>query len=668
MTDLSKVKGIGSKTILILQKLGINNISDLISYYPYRYEILARTDLSNPNYDDRVVVEGIIESIPTIARFKGRMNRMTFRVNANGLITNVVIFNRAFLKNQLKLGRNIVIIGKYDRPKNTIVASNIKFEPLGDKIKIEPVYHTTNGLSNKMLNNYINNALELYQNAIEDLIPQYIMEAYHFISKKEAFKIIHNPINIEELKKAQIMLKYEELFIFMLKINYLNIKRKNETEGLRRNIDMSRVEGFINSFPFLLTFDQKRSIDEIIKDLRERPRMNRLLQGDVGSGKTIVAVVAMYTNYLSGYQTALMAPTEILAIQHYHTIKNLFKDIDINIELLTSNVERKKRQKIYEEIAKGEIDIIIGTHALIQEELKYQNLGLVITDEQHRFGVNQRANLQNKGYMPDVLYMSATPIPRTYALTIYGDMDISNIKTMPSGRKEVTTYLKSTKELTEVLELMWKELQQNHQIYVIAPLIEESDKIDLTNVNLLKEKMEIAFGKKYNIGILHGKMSNVEKERAMKQFENNKINILISTTIVEVGIDVPNATMMVIFDAHRFGLSTLHQLRGRVGRSHLQSYAILISDKESERLKIMEQTNDGFAISEADFNLRGSGDLFGVRQSGDMVFKIADIKKDFKILLQAKEDSMKLLTSDSFDHTDEYFSLRKILMELTHLN
>ena len=668
MTDLSKVKGIGSKTILILQKLGINNISDLISYYPYRYEILARTDLSNPNYDDRVVVEGIIESIPTIARFKGRMNRMTFRVNANGLITNVVIFNRAFLKNQLKLGRNIVIIGKYDRPKNTIVASNIKFEPLGDKIKIEPVYHTTNGLSNKMLNNYINNALELYQNAIEDLIPQYIMEAYHFISKKEAFKIIHNPINIEELKKAQIMLKYEELFIFMLKINYLNIKRKNETEGLRRNIDMSRVEGFINSFPFLLTFDQKRSIDEIIKDLRERPRMNRLLQGDVGSGKTIVAVVAMYTNYLSGYQTALMAPTEILAIQHYHTIKNLFKDIDINIELLTSNVERKKRQKIYEEIAKGEIDIIIGTHALIQEELKYQNLGLVITDEQHRFGVNQRANLQNKGYMPDVLYMSATPIPRTYALTIYGDMDISNIKTMPSGRKEVTTYLKSTKELTEVLELMWKELQQNHQIYVIAPLIEESDKIDLTNVNLLKEKMEIAFGKKYNIGILHGKMSNVEKERVMKQFENNKINILISTTIVEVGIDVPNATMMVIFDAHRFGLSTLHQLRGRVGRSHLQSYAILISDKESERLKIMEQTNDGFAISEADFNLRGSGDLFGVRQSGDMVFKIADIKKDFKILLQAKEDSMKLLTSDSFDHTDEYFSLRKILMELTHLN
>lgn len=348
--------------------------------------------------------------------------------------------------------------------------------------------------------------------------------------------------------------------------------------------------------------------------------MNRLLQGDVGSGKTIVSIISLYINYLGGYQGVLMAPTDILANQHYINITKMFEGYNIKVGLLTGKLKAKEKKEIYSKIAAGELDIIVGTHALFSEDVVYKNLGLVITDEQHRFGVNQRSNLKNKGHMPDILYMSATPIPRTYALVLYGDMDISNIKTMPKGRLDIITTLKTSNDMKEILESMYKELKENHQVYVIAPLIEESEKIDLENVSDLEDKMNKAFGKLYKIGVLHGKMDNDTKDDIMMKFKNNEINILISTTVVEVGVDVPNATMMVIFDSFRFGLSTLHQLRGRVGRSNLQSYCILISDKEAKRLEIMTETNDGFKISEEDFKMRGSGDLFGVRQSGDMRF------------------------------------------------
>ncbi len=668
MNNLGMVKGVGRKTVVLFEKIGISSINDLVTHYPFRYELLAKTDLNNVNDNDRVVVEGIIENEPIIIRFKGKMNKMTFRVNVNTVVVNIVIYNRAFLKSQLKIGNSIVIIGKYDRIKNIIIASDIKFTLLGNSVKIEPIYHTTSGLSNKIINNYIMEILNNYQTEINDLLPNYLKEKYNFITRLNALMIVHHPSNIEELKKAQIMLKYEELFLFMFKINYLNMKRKKEDNGLIRNIDISKIESFISSFPFLLTYDQKKVIDEILKDLTGNSRMNRLLQGDVGSGKTIVAMVAMYANFLGGYQTALMAPTEILAVQHYNNIKEIFKNINIKIELLIGSTDKRQKRKIYDDIENGKINIIVGTHALIQGELKYYNLGLVITDEQQRFGVNQRANLQNKGFMPDVLYMSATPIPRTYALTIYGDMDISSIKTMPSGKKEIITYLKTTKELTDVLKIMWSELEKNHQIYVVAPLIEESEKMDLTNINLLKEKMEMAFGKKYSIDILHGKMNSNEKEKIMNQFYNNKINILISTTIIEVGLNVQNATVIVIFDANYFGLATLHQLRGRVGRNNIQSYAILICDHDTERLKIMEKTSDGFLISEADFNFRGHGDLFGIKQSGDMNFKIANLKKDFKILLQAKEDSYNLLNDDFYNNIKSYSQLKNIIEDLNHLN
>ena len=424
------------------------------------------------------------------------------------------------------------------------------------------------------------------------------------------------------------------------------------------------VKEWIKKLPFSLTSDQLKSVDDIYHDLCNKKRMNRLLQGDVGSGKTIVAIISMYMNYLSGYQSALMAPTEILAIQHYQNMKKLFLDEDIKIGLLTGKLKAKEKKELLQKLETGEIDMIVGTHALISEDVKYKNLGLVITDEQHRFGVNQRGNLKNKGLTPDILYMSATPIPRTYALTLYGDMDISNIKTIPSGKKEIITTLKKENEIKDVLTAMLNELKQHHQIYVIAPLIEESEKIDLENVHALEEKMNKAFGKYYKIGVLHGKMNNEEKEEMMRQFEQNDIQILISTTVVEVGIDVKNATMIVIWDAFRYGLSTLHQLRGRVGRNDLQSYCILVSNRETERLKILTQTCDGFKISEEDFLLRGSGDLFGIKQSGDMVFQVADLKKDYKILLKAKEDSEKFLLNGGLEKYSKIKDLILSSMEL----
>ena len=664
--DLLQLEGIGSKSLSLLNKLNIYTIDDLINYYPFRYEVLKVCDLNNSLDQDRVIVNGIIESIPTVIRLRGNMNKMTFRIIANNLLVKVVIFNRGFMKRHFEIGKDIVIIGKWDKLKNTIIASDFRFGKI-DGLKIEPVYKTTSNLSKRNLSNYINNALNLHINEMVDYIPCEYSKKYNFLDKESCVKIIHNPNSIDELKKAQIRLKYEELFIFMLKINILKSKNNKHHIGLERKVSREKVDNFIKTLPFELTSDQLKTVDDIYNDLTLPKRMNRLIQGDVGSGKTIVSIIACYINFLSGYQSALMAPTEILATQHFENIKKIFKDIDINIELLTGSMKAKEKKDIYKRLSDGEIDLIIGTHTLIQDNIEYKNLGLVITDEQHRFGVNQRSNLKNKGVMPDVLYMSATPIPRTYALTIYGDMDISNIKTRPKGRKDIITYVKGTNEIKDVLYMMKDELELGHQIYVIAPLIEESDKSNLKNINELYEKIKMAF-KHYNVDILHGKMKNSEKDEIMNKFSNKEINILISTTVIEVGVDVENATMMVIFDAHQFGLSTLHQLRGRVGRNQLQSYCILISDGAKKRLSIMESTNDGFKISEEDFKLRGYGDLFGVRQSGDMTFKIANIKEDFKILLQAKEDSEKFLNECQLDTIDEDNIYYKILENIESLD
>ena len=636
--DLKTIKGIGIKGEERLNKLGIYDVNDLLTYFPSRYDVLKRSDLNNIDTLDKVVIDGKIESVPLVLRFNKGLNKMNFRLVTKDRMIGVSIFNRAFMKTHLTIGTNVIVIGKYDKDKNILTASDIRLGSLSNETKIEAIYHLTNGLSNKNLSNYINLGLMMYGKELPDYIPLYLQEKYHFINKRITLNIVHNPTDMEKLKLMIKRLKYEELFVFMAKVYYLNEKNRKDS-GLTRNIKESEITSFYEILPFSLTDDQKKVIHEIVEDMNSSKVMNRLLQGDVGSGKTIVSFAAMYFNKLAGYQSALMAPTEILATQHYNNIQKLFKD-KVKARLLIGSLTKKEKKEIVEELSSGKIDIVIGTHALIQEDVTYCNLGLVITDEQHRFGVNQRANLKNKGITPDVLYMSATPIPRTFALTIYGDMDISTIKEMPKGRLPVKTIVKKDDEIKDVLNLMYEELQKKHQIYVIAPLIEgDSDINEQKSVSNLQDKMNVAFGMKYHIGILHGKMANSLKDEIMLKFKNSEIDILISTTVIEVGVDVPNASMIVIFDANKFGLSTLHQLRGRVGRGNIQSTCILISKEETERLKILEKTVDGFEIAEEDFKLRGSGDLFGTRQSGEIMFKIANLKEDYRILLAAKEDA-----------------------------
>lgn len=662
MKQLDEIKGLGPKTKKSLQKLGIETSEDLLFYYPFRYEVLKRSNMDELHQNDKIVIDGKIESVPSVFHINRRLEKMNFRLEASGKLLQIIIFNRGFLKAKLNVGDIVTVIGKYDMKHNTIVANDIYLWALPKMPRIDPVYHSYGGVSGKQIRSYLS---DIFKEEIEvtDYIPEGLSLKYQFMTKERSLQQIHFPKDMNSLKSALLRAKYEELFLFMLKMNYLKQEHQHR-EGLKRNINFQKIEAFIGSLPFSLTEDQYACVKAIYHDLIDSKRMNRLIQGDVGSGKTIVSFIAMYMNYLSGYQSALMAPTEILARQHYKKMLEIFEPYGINIAILTGKSKAKEKKEIYEGLKNGTIAIIVGTHALISEAVEYRNLGLVITDEQHRFGVNQRGNLKNKGISPDILYMSATPIPRTYALTIYGDMDVSNIHTMPNGRLPVITSLKKNKEIRDVLEEMYRELKNGHQIYVIAPLIEESDKIDLENVMLLAEKMKKAFGKLYQIGVLHGKMTQCEKEDVMLKFEKNEIQILISTTVVEVGVDVANATMIVIFDSERFGLSALHQLRGRVGRSNLQSYCILISDFEKERLSILTETTDGFKISEEDFKLRGSGDLFGVRQSGDMQFQIADLKKDFSILMRAKEDSEIYISSGKINNNSilkEYIEKTKIL-------
>ena len=641
MSDLEYLKGVGPKTLSLLNKLNIYTIEDLITHYPYKYEVLKRSNIYELKDEDKIIIDGIVETTPIVYRFKGNMNKMQFNINTGTHVLKVVIFNRAFLKQHINISKNVVVIGKYDKKNNTITASDIMLDTNLNVPKIVPFYKTTEGLSKKTLHTLINNGLDKY--SVIDYIPSYISLENKFIDKYTAITNIHNPSNVDITKKALIRLKYEELFMFMLKINALKEKNSEYTKGYNRNIDINKINNFIGTLPFELTTDQEKSLNEIIDDLNSNRRMNRLLQGDVGSGKTIVALLSIYGMIYSGYQCALMAPTEILAHQHYENFKSLLKDA--RIELLTGSVTKKNKEDINKRLENNEIDLLIGTHALIEDGVCFNNLGLVITDEQHRFGVNQRNNLKNKGLLPDILYMSATPIPRTYALTIYGDMDISTIKTLPGGRKKINTIVKSDDEIKDVLSLIKNELDLSHQIYVVAPLIEDENNDSVTK---LLRQYSLAF-KKFNIGMLHGKMKPKEKDEVMYKFINKEIDILISTTVIEVGVDVKNATMIVIHNANLFGLSTLHQLRGRVGRNSLDSYCVLIGNKNNERLKIMESTTDGFKISEEDFNMRGSGDIFGVKQSGDMNFKIADIKKDYKILEKANIDAKEFLRKENLD-------------------
>lgn len=662
---LEDIKGLGPKSILYLNELKIYDIKDLLEYYPYRYNVYKPNNISDAHDDETLLINGMIEPPIKVFFIKRNLNKLSFKLNTEKEIINVSIFNRAFLKKNMIVGKTISVIGKYNKKSNSLVASDIKMVPIL-KTTIEGVYHLNANIKRtnfkKIIETAVNNNF-----FVSSLVPSYLAEKYNFVSKMSAVREMHFPKSIEALKQAKIFLIYEELFAFMLKMNYLKMSRNNNNEIDSKMFDEKKVNDFILSLPFKLTDDQLKAVEEIKCDFKSTSRMNRLILGDVGSGKTIVAFISLYMNYLAGFQGVLMAPTELLALQHYNNIISTFKNMNVNVCLLTSSTKKKDRLLILEDLKSGKCDILIGTHSVLNNEVVFKNIGLVITDEQHRFGVAQRKNLQYKGDMTDVLYLSATPIPRTLALTLFGDMDISQIKTKPANRKQIYTKLYKNNEIKSVLKLMLDEIKNNHQIYVVAPLIEDEEgSSSMENVISLKEKINVAFNGKVPLEVLHGKLSAKEKEQIMNDFKLGIIKILISTTVIEVGVDVKNATMMVVFNAERFGLATLHQLRGRIGRNDLESKCLLVSDYDTPRLKILEETNDGFLISEKDFELRGSGDLFGVRQSGDMSFKIANLASDFKILKQCDTDSKEFISN----HLNEIkkFPEQKMVLDSVFLN
>lgn len=653
--ELENVKGIGPKTKELLNKINIYSVDELVRYYPYRYNIYSPENILN-HEDEQICITGMIEGVPKLSYIKRNLNKISFTFLTNNIRCNVVIFNRAFINKYLTVGKYITLVGKYKKDKNQFIASDIKLKPIY-KTEVEPVYHLVNGLKTSTLESSIKSILES-NIEINEIVPDFINDMYGFIKSKDAIKEIHFPTSLEETKKANLKLKYEELFEFLFKINIIKYRNQLFNDYVIKHVDESMIDSIKKQIPYSLTGDQETTLNEIIDDFNSFKRMNRLIMGDVGCGKTIVAFIAVMLNYKCGYQSAILAPTEVLASQHYENFVSLFPDI--RVEFLVGSKTKKQKEVIKEKLKNGEVDVLIGTHAMLEDDVEFKNIGLVVTDEQHRFGVNQRKSLQNKGEFVDVLYLSATPIPRTYALTIYGDMDISIIKEKPAGRKDIVTKVLKFSEMETVLKTIKEEIDNHHQVYVVAPLIEESES-DLNDVNTIYELISKNI-RDIKIDILHGKMKNVDKDRVINNFKEGKLDLIISTTVIEVGVDVKNATLMVIFNAERFGLATLHQLRGRVGRNSLESKCILISDQEKERLHVLEESNDGFYVSEMDFKMRGSGDLFGIRQSGDMVFKIADLKKDYKILLQCKKDVDKFIL-DNIENSFRNYSYYNAILE-----
>ncbi|MGM7701133.1 ATP-dependent DNA helicase RecG [Pseudalkalibacillus sp. Hm43] len=662
---VTQVKGIGEARAEELADLNIYTIEDLLLYFPYRYEDFQVKDLTELKHDEKATVEGKVHSEPSLRYYGRKKSRLTVKVLVGKYLVTAVFFNRAFLKKNFSIGQPVTITGKWDQHRLTITGQHVTFGHQEQDEKIEPVYSVKGDWTVKRVKNVVHQTVHQYVRYIEDILPEEKRQQYKLIERRQAVQWIHVPESHEHLKHARRYFVYEELLLFQLKMQWWRKQEKEKTDGKARAFDQAKLQAFIHSLPFPLTGAQQRVTDEILKDLSSPYRMNRLLQGDVGSGKTIVAAISMYASATAGMQSALMVPTEILAEQHYESLTDLFKEMDIQVELLTSSIKGKQRAEILKRVKEGEVDFLVGTHALIQGEVQFQNLGLVITDEQHRFGVNQRKVLREKGITPDVLFMTATPIPRTLAISAFGDMDVSTIDEMPAGRKPIETYWAKHGMLDRVLAFIQKELENGRQAYVICPLIEESDKMDFQNAVDVHAQLQQYFTD-FNVGLMHGRLAVDEKEEMMTRFSKNDVQVLVSTTVVEVGVNVPNATVMVVYDAERFGLAQLHQLRGRVGRGDAQSYCILIADPKSdvgkERMQIMTETNDGFELSQRDLELRGPGDFFGKKQSGLPEFKVADLVHDYRALEFARQDAATMVNSDVFWKEDEYASLRNWLM------
>ncbi|WP_337969780.1 ATP-dependent DNA helicase RecG [Virgibacillus salexigens] len=663
LDPVTNVKGIGGKFAENLALLNIYSVEDLLNYFPYRYDTFEIRPLSELVHEDKVTIEGRVIHDPSLTFYGMKKSRLVFTVEVEGVAVKAVMFNRAFAKKQLKQGDTVTLTGKWDAHRLQITVSNYKKGPASQQAEIQPFYSLKGDISNIKLKKAIQQALSSYADRIQEILPETYLINYKLPLRKDAYQSMHFPLNRVDLKHARRRFIYEEFLLFQLKMQLLRKLKREATTGNAQQYKSDLVQDFIKGFPFTLTAAQQKSLNQILADMKSSYRMNRLLQGDVGSGKTAVAAICLYASITAGKQGALMVPTEILAEQHFHSLVELFKD-KAKITLLTGSVKGKKRREITEQIREHQIHIVVGTHALIQEDVVFNDLGFVIVDEQHRFGVKQRRALREKGLFPDVLFMTATPIPRTLAITSFGDMDVSVIDQMPQGRKEIETYWVKENTLDRVLQFIENQVAKGEQAYVICPLIEESDKLDIQNAVDVFHQLHSFYSEEVKIGLMHGRLSTDEKDAVMKEFAENKVQILVSTTVVEVGVNVPNATVMVIYDAERFGLSQLHQLRGRVGRGAKQSYCILIADPKGEtgkeRMRIMAETTDGFALSEQDLQLRGPGDFFGRKQSGVPEFKVADMVHDYRALETARNDAQWIIENNLLDKPEYQYLQRYV--------
>lgn len=661
---VTALKGLGKETAEQLQTLQIETIHHLLYTFPYRHEDFRLKDLAQTPHNERVTIEATVESMPAVLYSGKNKQRLTVSMRAGRHLIKVIFFNQGYLRQKLLLGTVVTVTGKWDRGRQVIVGSSVSFGPKTEQVDFEPVYSLRGLIQQKRFRKYMRQALD-HVTDLQETLPKALCAEYQLLPIREALEGVHFPKDADHAKQARRRFVYEELLQFQLRIQALRKSNKEGERGIAIQYDLEKLRQFIGHLPYELTAAQKRVVNEICKDLKVAQRMNRLLQGDVGSGKTVVAAIGLYAAVTAGYQGALMAPTEILAEQHAQSLHEWFAPFGVRVALLSGSTKAKARRIILEELAQGDIDILIGTHALIQPDVAFKRLGFVITDEQHRFGVEQRRILREKGEHPDVLFMTATPIPRTLAITAFGEMDVSIIDELPAGRKKIETHWMKQEQLGSVLVKMQAELTNGRQAYVICPLIEESDKLDVQNAVDAYNELSVYFAKRFRVGLMHGRLSAGEKDEIMRAFSSGELHVLVSTTVVEVGVNVPNATFMTIYDAERFGLAQLHQLRGRVGRGEHQSYCVLIADPKSEegqeRMRSMTETNDGFKLAEKDLQLRGPGDFFGKKQSGLPDFKVADLIHDYRALEVARQDAVRFIESEEFWQQAEYAPLRQQL-------
>ena len=641
---LTTIKGIGPGREKQLHKLGITNVTSLLTYFPRSYE--DRRTIYRIGELKSGMTGGVVGTVIAVQEKRPRPRLSILEVviaDGTGPL-KIVLFNQGYKKNFYKKGQRLYAYGKAEFQYGSMQMNTPQIENLGDGGEpdrgIVPIYALADGVSQFVVRSSVRNWFAA-NHELQEILPVEVREAHQYMSRYDAFKMMHFPDSSERYEDARHQLAYEELFVMQSGLALLRNKEQCH-KGPKMGPNGDLMAQCIENLPFSLTGDQQRALEDIRIDMEDERPMQRLLQGDVGSGKTVVATLSLLKAIENGYQGALMAPTEILADQHYEGITEVCGNLGITIELLTGSTTKKEKERIYEGLADGSINMIIGTHALIQEGVNFHNLGLVIIDEQHRFGVEQRARLQQKGTYPHVLIMTATPIPRTMTLSVYGDLAVSLIKEMPPGRKPVKTYAVDSSYKERLRTFFGKEMAEGRQVYVVCPLVEESEKLDLQAAEELYLELKEYFYKAYEVGLVHGRMKPSEKDEVMNAFHKGEISLLVSTTVIEVGVNVPNATIMCIEGAERFGLSQLHQLRGRVGRGSHQSYCILVSDSKNdvsqERLKLMEQTQDGFELAEQDLLLRGSGQLFGLAQSGLPDLRVANIIKDIEILVQARKD------------------------------